>query len=540
MSGLRFSVLVGLVALLLALPGCVELAEDQPTPTPIPTPAESNKPIYEVRKGTIIQTVKALGRVAASQEAVLYFKQTGRLRRMYVETNQKVKQGDLLAELETGTLRTQIAQAKLNLDIAQIRLTQAMQKAGSDTAVIAQAKAQLEKAQADYTRAVGELDKLKAGALASDLKTAEQAVVSAEAAYAKAETDLERIRAGSTPEAIRSAEFDLEKAKNSLWAAQINRDAVCGRDTGPSCASANASVAAAETAVNQAAANLERVKAGPKPEDVANAENAVASAKASLDAARARLEQVKAGAKPFELAAAERSAASAKAALDAAKANYDQVITTTAKGGDYDVQIQQKQVELARVSLQVLEDQMDLAQIKAPFEGIVLSTQGREGENVNAFTPVVTIANPKSLQIAVELSPADLSKIQLNQEASVVFTAFPTDKLPAKVVFLPSLVAGSDPQLPASQRTVRLDFEPIAGRPMELGSLANVTIATQKKDDVLILPNTAIRTFGGRKFVRLATTTGRKQEVDIEVGISNETETEIVKGLKEGQMVIGQ
>jgi len=59
MSRVKVSVLVGLLALLLVLPGSVELAEDQPTPTPIPTPAESNKPIHDVKKGSIVQTVKS-------------------------------------------------------------------------------------------------------------------------------------------------------------------------------------------------------------------------------------------------------------------------------------------------------------------------------------------------------------------------------------------------------------------------------------------------------------------------------------------------
>lgn len=540
MSRLRVSVLAAVVALLLALPACVELAEDQPTPTPIPTPAESNKPIYEVKKGSIVQTVKALGRVAASQEATLYFKQTGRLRRLYVETNQKVKEGDLLAELETGNLRTQIDQAKLNLDIAQIKLTQVMQKSGSDTTALAQARASLEKAQAEYTKAAGELEKIRSGAAAADLRAAEQTVASAEAAYAKAQTDLDRVKAGSTPEAIASAEFDLEKARNSLWSKQISRDATCGRGTGPACDAANAEVAAAETTVAQEQADLDRAKAGSKPEDIANAEKTLASARATLESARAKLDQVKAGAKPYEVAAAEQTLASAKAGLESAKASYDQAVAVAAKGGDYDVQIQQKQVELARVSLAVLEDQLALAQIKSPFDGAVLSTQGREGENVNAFTPVAVVANPKSLQIAVELSATDMPKVQLNQEATIVFTAFPTESIQAKIVYLPSLAAGSDPQLPANQRTVRLDFQPPAGKELELGSLANVTVATQKKHDVLILPNNAIRTFGGRKYVRIQTPSGRKQEVDVEVGINNETETEIVKGVKEGQQVISQ
>jgi RND family efflux transporter MFP subunit len=363
-------------------------------------------------------------------------------------------------------------------------------------------------------------------------------VVAADNALAKARSDLKLLRDGATPEALRNAELDIEKAKNSLWSRQISRDAVCGRGPSTGCDAANADVAATETALTQARVNYDRVKAGPKPEEIANAERTVETAQASLGSARAKLDLVSSGAKPVDITTAEKNIASAKAALEAAQVSYDQAVAMSAKGGDYEVQIQQKNVELSRVALQVYEEQMELALIKAPFDGAVISTAGREGDEVKAYTAMVTIANPKTIQVALELQPTDLAKVQSGQEAVIVFSSFPTEKIDSKVVFIPSLSAGSDPQLPATQRTVRLDFA--SPRPLELGALANITISTQKKDDVLILPNTAIRIFGGRRFVRLATTSGRKQEVDIEVGINNETETEIVKGLREGQKVVGQ
>jgi RND family efflux transporter MFP subunit len=479
MSRLKLRILVGLLAVMMVLPGCVQLAEDQPTPTPIPTPSESNKPTYTVAKGTIVQTVKALGRVAASQEATLFFKQAGRMRRVYVDTNQKVKTGDVLAELETGNLTSQVAQARINLDIAQIKLAQVIDQAGTSTA-LAQAQASLDRAEADFTKAKNDLDKLKAGATTADIRGAEQAVAAANASVAKAQAD-------------------YTKTYNDYKAGK-----------------------------------------GPTASDVNLASLGVTSAKAGLTAAQARLSQVKAPAKASDVAAAQQNVDSAQAALTSAKANYDNVAATQAKGGDYNVQIQQKQVELSRASLQILEDQLDLAQIKAPFDGTVIQVSGREGDDVKPYTATVAIANPTTIQIAVELPATDLIKVQLKQVATIVLTNFPTDKIPGTVVYLPSLAAGADAQLTSTQRTVRIDFTPTPGRALELGSLANVTINTQEKKDVLILPNTAIRTFGGRKYVRIAAAGGRNQEVDIEVGISNETQTEIVSGLKEGQLVIGQ
>src|SRR5712692_9843856 len=120
-----------LVAASLALSACARLPEDYPTPTPIPTPAESNKPVYTVQRGTIDQVVKALGRIAADQEAIAYFRQSGRLFKMYVDTDVKVKQGDLLAELDTGTLKDQVTTAQVQADIANLKVDQAMGKTGT-------------------------------------------------------------------------------------------------------------------------------------------------------------------------------------------------------------------------------------------------------------------------------------------------------------------------------------------------------------------------------------------------------------------------
>jgi multidrug efflux pump subunit AcrA (membrane-fusion protein) len=69
--------------------------------------------------------------------------------------------------------------------------------------------------------------------------------------------------------------------------------------------------------------------------------------------------------------------------------------------------------------------------------------------------------------------------------------------------------------------------------------LGRLTLILREKKDVLLLPNAAIRAFGGRRYVQI-TANGRKREIDIEIGIITQTETEIVKGLKEGDRVIGQ
>ena len=541
--GAEIGPLAGAAALAVLLSACSVLGEGEPPiQTPVVTESESSRPVFEARRGTITQTVKLVGRVSASEEAELYFKQSGRLSKLYVEPNQSVKMGDVLAELETANLRTQIEQAKLNLEIAEIQLDRTTDRVGSEAGVVAdtkaaEAKASMEKAQADYLRAASEVERLRAGPASADLRALEQALLSAEASYSQAQIELEKVRAGATPETIRSAEFDLERARNSLWAAQISRNAACGSG-GPACEAGNATVAAAQTSVDQAVDHLERLRAGPKPEEVAQAEKNVATAKASVDSARVKLEQAKSGVRPSELAAAEQSLAAYRAALDAAKANLELAKAAAARSNDYDVRLQEKQVQLARVSLRALEEQLALSQIKAPFDGVVVFARGREGESVIAFTPVITLANPKVLQVAVEPSLVELAKIKPQQEATIVFGDFPSEPARGRVVALATPVAASGVLSTSGQRTVRLDFERPQGRTPQLGSLASVTIVTESRDNTVILPSSAIRTFGTRRFVRVMTPGGRREDVDVEVGVSTDAETEIVKGLQEGQKVV--
>jgi hypothetical protein len=49
-----------------------------------------------------------------------------------------------------------------------------------------------------------------------------------------------------------------------------------------------------------------------------------------------------------------------------------------------------------------------------------------------------------------------------------------------------------------------------------------------------------VRRFGQRKYVQMVGPDGRRVDVDVEIGLVTETDTEITKGLREGQKVIVQ
>lgn len=525
------------------LSACTKLPEDYPTPTPIPTPAESNKPVYTVKRGTIDQVVKALGRIAADQEDILYFRQAGRLYHLAVQTDQKVKKGDLLAELDTGTLKDQVKIAQVQADIGQLKVDQAIAQSGgqTQTAQVAAAQSNVVKAEADYQKAQDALTKLLEGATPGDVQSAKAGIAAAQSQLASAQQKLSDLKAQPRPEDVRAAELDVQQAKNALWSQQLTRDSICGRSGANSgqCKSADADVAAKQTALQAAQTNLEKAKLPATPADLAAAEQAVKSAQASVTSAQAKLADLQSGASGADVDAARQAVASAKAQLDAARSGV--LVAQGANAGkDIDVQIAQKNADLAKLQLDQLQQQLDEAQLRAPFDGVVTETDAKDGDQIQSYTPVVTVSNPAKLEIAVELQASDLTQVALGQPATIVLSSNPTAQLQGKIIRMPSIATGNgdNPQLPASLRTVRISFPNPPPSPVNLGDLANVAIDVQKKEGVLILPTTAIRTFGGRRFVRIVTPDGRHREVDIQVGISDDTNTEITKGLSEGDKVV--
>ncbi len=255
-------------------------------------------------------------------------------------------------------------------------------------------------------------------------------------------------------------------------------------------------------------------------------------------------EKVQAGAVLAQLDVGDLDTRVALAELNVRKAQL-KIDQARAKNADrFDMQVAQLDLDAARVTYENLKQQLTDAQLIAPFDGLITDTQGKPGETVQAYVPIITVSNPEELQVSAELTnEADSNRIAVGQNATVQLDRFPNDKFSAQLTQLPNLSATTvdGKPLPAQlRRTFKLNPTQPLPQGAELGMLGRVVITLREKKDVLILPNAAIRSFGGRRYVQITTTGGRKREVDVEIGVVTQTETEVTKGLKEGDKVIGQ
>jgi RND family efflux transporter MFP subunit len=209
-----------------------------------------------------------------------------------------------------------------------------------------------------------------------------------------------------------------------------------------------------------------------------------------------------------------------------------------ASGADaVDFRLREIDLEREQKMLEAMETRLGKARLHAPISGTVIFVASlKEGDTVGAFQPIVTIADPDSVQLTyVAAESKELFGLEVGMPAFVKYKGV---EYTGKVLQTPSSAPlTSDPA--AAERngvTIVVGIDDPPGD-VQIGHSADLTIPLQKRENVIVLPRSAIRSYMGRNYVQVAEGE-RLKEVDIETGLTTPTEVEIVKGLEEGQTVV--
>ena len=485
--------LVATSVMLVGCDGATSSGKSEPTPTPIPPPPVPEKPVYTVKRGTVVNTLSFMGRVAPSIEEELFFRESGRVKKVYLKRNDLVEKGTLLAELENDDLVRQLAQAEIELETAKLDLEKAI---AVRQFAIAEAEIQLE---------IKKLQLAKAEATDYGLD-----VVVAEA-------NLARALAGPSEESIAIAEREVEQAKNSLWGVQAQRDGTCGK-TGPAynppaCDAAEASVQRAEESVRIAELRLQLERQGPSKEEVA--------------IARANYERVIEGERLTEYDLELQRQYIRLAELDLEQ--LDQEIDPRLA----------KEMERSELAVERLRRMVDNTRIESPIPGKVTSLSAYDGRAIDAYKTVFVVANESELEITAEPMSSQLQDLSEGMSAGIILSSYPGKELPAQIVQLPyPFGGGGGAALEEADKLTHISFDPLDLK-LEPGDLVKVLVTLERKEDVLWLPPAAISVFAGRRFVTVEED-GRQRRVDVTIGIESSERIEITEGVEEGQIVVGQ
>jgi len=188
--------------------------------------------------------------------------------------------------------------------------------------------------------------------------------------------------------------------------------------------------------------------------------------------------------------------------------------------------------------------------IYAPFDGVVAEIDVKNGDSVSANAVITTLITNQMIA-EITLNEIDVAKIKVGQKATLTFDALPEESISGKVLEIDSVGTASQGVVSYG---VKIGFDTQDER-VKPGMSVTADIVTDVKQNVLTLPNNAIKSQGNSKYVEfvevssdlkqklLASVSGVSlpslpKQQSIETGISNDTSTEIVSGLNEGDVVV--
>jgi multidrug efflux pump subunit AcrA (membrane-fusion protein) len=197
----------------------------------------------------------------------------------------------------------------------------------------------------------------------------------------------------------------------------------------------------------------------------------------------------------------------------------------------------QNTVDEAALRVAELESQMARSQLLAPFDGAISSLNLAPGRSVAAFEPVGILADPTKIEVSANLPEAQMRELAEGMAVEIVPAGTPGESLLGAITRLPAPFGSGSWE--ADDSRLQFDDTTAAFNRYEPGDRVRITIIVTERPDVLWLPPAAIRDFNGRKFV-VVQTDGIEQRVDVTLGIEGNGRVEIVDGLSEGQIIVGQ
>lgn len=247
------------------------------------------------------------------------------------------------------------------------------------------------------------------------------------------------------------------------------------------------------------------------------------------------------------VAAAQEDLNNAKVALAAAQA----APTTDSDGstGPSDANANANAVSTAQRNLASAQAALEQATakaaertVKAPSSGSIVELNAKEGATVtggmimgesdtSGGKQCMQIADLSKMKVTVQVGEKDIAKIAVGQSANVTYPAFPDIVSQGTVTAIAS-VANSDSNSGGGSVTFNVDIliEAPDSR-LKPGMTAEVSVVTEKLDDVVMVPTMALMTEDGEHYyVNLATDSEGKKTRRVKVTVVTQNDNEAVVG----------
>lgn len=177
---------------------------------------------------------------------------------------------------------------------------------------------------------------------------------------------------------------------------------------------------------------------------------------------------------------------------------------------------------------------VEFATLITPIAGIITRIDTPvAGTNITPATAVFTVADPTSLVFVANVDETDVGGLSVGQSATITLDAFPEASFSGSISFIS--YSSEQSSGGATVFPVKIAFSD--SKNLRIGLNGDITIETQRENDVFTAPIEAIREEKGVTYVYKKTDSTYKKTV-ITTGTKNEDEVIITSGLAEGDIVV--
>lgn len=295
---------------------------------------------------------------------------------------------------------------------------------------------------------------------------------------------------------------------------------------------------------------------------VVDGRRAVLADKSALDTAQQKLN--------VDRASGQVSIENARQSVITAQSNLDAVRSDR----PFDIEQQVALVASAQAQVAAAQRDVDNTVLRAPVAGTVSVINGVPGEYINPSqntTPVapgtfasipgvaggganssVSLGNPatgaqrpggtqflvlseiNTFQVVVPFEESDAAKVAPNQKVDVSFDAVPDLTRAGTVVAVAPTGSSISSVINYYVTVVLNETDPR----LKDGQTAQARVVTNQVEDVLTVPNSAVRKRGDQSSVTIVDADGVQQQVRFQAGLVGDDRTQVISGLKEGQQVV--
>lgn len=527
-------------------------------------------------KGTLITSVSGTGQVSAENQIDLKPKSTGEITSVRVKVGDYVKKGQVLVTLDQRDAGVALTKAKATYASAESNYNKLTADLSGDAQYSKTAQLELDKAKIDGANSIATAQAAVDTAY-SNLKMAEggdqsqivtdayhDAVLFLQNEVVKLEEILLSVdNILGVDNAFANDEFEKYLSTGDISKLQIAEDKyheakgaveLANKQIVPLAINSDYSsiengLALIETAI------YKTIQLTNGMSDMLNVTSAVGDISSTdLDSMKSSMLSARSSAtnEYSSLLAQRNDLDDAKDSYDSYKAAYDRAVRdleaakiTVAnnisdkelalKQSKEDVQSSKAQLESARAQLTSVYNDFSDTIIAAPFDGQIASVSARAGDQAAELTESAVTIITKQKVAEITLNEVDAAKVKTGQKVNISFDAIDDLGISGEVAEVDMIGTISQGVVSYS---VKIVFD-VQDERIKPGMSCSATIILDAKTDVLMVPSTAVKSQNSSSYVQVLVG-GVPQKKTVIIGSSNDTMTEIISGINEGDEVVTQ